>query len=104
MFRETNLYNTIRKLEWEYIKPLHTASMLIGTIRAMRREHQYFTEALRRIAALLHEYELPQNATRAYRELVHGFRELEIFKRRHMENEVALYSRALAREEQLMDK
>ena len=75
----------------------------MDTIRAIRREHRYFAKALRRIATLLRGYELPRNAGHKYRELVHGFRELEAYKLRHMENEGIVYSRALAIEQKLMD-
>lgn len=102
MFREDDLYSSIRNLEGKYIKPLCGGSLLIGRIRAMRREHRHYAKVLRRIAVLLREYELPHNVPHTYRELIHGFRELEAFKLRHMESEVDLYSRALAFERLLM--
>ena len=105
MFREEHdLYTSIRNVEQAHAKPLFGSSILIGTMRAIRREHCHFAKALRRIAALLRGYELPRNAGHNYRELVQGFRELEAYKLRHMEDEAIVFSRALVLEKQLMGK
>jgi iron-sulfur cluster repair protein YtfE (RIC family) len=104
MFREEHgIYTSIRNMDQARARPLRGSSILIDTIRASRREHRYFAKALRRIATLLRGYELPRNAGHKYRELVQGFRELEAYKLRHMENEGIVYSRALAIEQKLMD-
>jgi regulator of cell morphogenesis and NO signaling len=102
MFREEGLYSSIRNVELHQVKPCCASSILIGTIRGLRREHRFFAEEFRRIAKLLRDYKIPSNAGQKYRDLVNGFRELEAFKLRHMKNENIVYSRALAAEKQLM--
>ena len=104
MFREEGLYSSIRNVELHRVKPICASSILIGAIRVLRREHRYFAKEFRRIAKLLRDYEIPRYAGHKYRDLVHGFRELEAFKLQHMKNENIVYSRALAAEKQLMGK
>lgn len=102
MFREEGLYRSIRDVVLHHVKPVCAPSILIGAIRVLRREHRLFAKEFRRIAKLLREYEIPRHAGHKYRQLVHGVRELEAFKHRHMKNENIVYSRALAAEKQLM--
>jgi iron-sulfur cluster repair protein YtfE (RIC family) len=104
MFREEGFYNSIRNVEQNGVKPLCASSILIGAIRVLRREHRVFAKEFRQIANLLRDYAIPSNAGQKYRDLVHGFRELEAFKLQHMHKENIMYSRALAIEKQLIGK
>jgi iron-sulfur cluster repair protein YtfE (RIC family) len=81
-----------------------TSSILIGAIRALRREHRFFAKEFRRIAELVRDYTIPSNVGHKYRDLVLGFRDLEASKPRHMRNENIMYSQALALEKQLMGR
>jgi iron-sulfur cluster repair protein YtfE (RIC family) len=105
MFREEHgFYSSIRNVELHQVKAICASSILIGAIRVLRQEHRYFAKEFRRIAKLLRDYEIPLNAGQKYRDLVHGFRELEAFKLQHMKNENIVYSRALILEKQLMGR
>jgi iron-sulfur cluster repair protein YtfE (RIC family) len=104
MFREEGFYNSIRNVQLNRVKPFCASSILIGVIRALRREHRFFAKEFRRIANLLRDYAIPSNAGHKYRDLVLGFRDLEAFKLRHMRNENIMYSQALALEKKLMGR
>jgi iron-sulfur cluster repair protein YtfE (RIC family) len=104
MFREEGFYNSIRNVEQNRAKPFCASSILIGAIRVLRREHRCFAKEFRRIANLLRDYAIPISAGQKYRDLVHGFRELQAFKLQHMQKENILYSRALAIEKKLIGK
>lgn len=104
-FREEHgLYSSIKSIERNWVNSHYGSSIILSSIRALRREHQYFRESFRQIAKLLRNYEIPRHSGQTYVKLVRGFQQLESFKLKHMEKEEVVYSRALALESELCRK
>jgi iron-sulfur cluster repair protein YtfE (RIC family) len=105
MFREEHgLYSSIGNIERNWVDPYCASSVIIGVIRGVRREHRHFRKSFRQIAELLSNYEISGNSGQRYVNLIHGFRNLESLKLKHMQKEEIVYRRALALERELRCK